>query len=217
MVESVSPVSARRLETRTRLLDAALEVFAEFGLRGSSVERICSRADFSRGAFYSNFSSKEELFIALLTRQYEQRAAMIEARAADLIETMRAETSPLTRESAARYVSAFLAPGGRETEWFTLEMEFLLLALREPDGPVKYFAFGSLFQDELKRVVEELLTVAGRQFTIPAASALDVFNGVFEQALRVTALGGEHEPGGLVDLGDRIVEILFAITDPVKR
>jgi AcrR family transcriptional regulator len=54
-------ISARRQATRERVLEAAGEVFAERGFHGASVEDICERAGFTRGAFYSNFSSKDDL------------------------------------------------------------------------------------------------------------------------------------------------------------
>jgi AcrR family transcriptional regulator len=71
----------RQQETRTALLDAAARVFIRLGFQASSVEQISAEAGYSRGAFYSNFSSKEELFVALLherlfaryTEMYEQR------------------------------------------------------------------------------------------------------------------------------------------------
>lgn len=210
------PVSARRRETRARLLDAATEVFAEFGLQGASVERICSRADFTRGAFYSNFSNKEELFIALLSREYEQRAEHIAARAAELTGYLQRRSTPVTPEETSTYVADFLAPTGQEAVWFALETELLLLALREPDGPFKYVEFSTLFRDELKRVVEGIIHVAGRRFTISADHAMSVLGGVYERALRSTALGGPHAPEGLQELGGRISELLFAITEPAK-
>src|SRR5690349_8455643 len=52
--------------TRAALLQAGAEVFVERGFAGSSVEAIAARAGFTRGAFYSNFASKEELFAELL-------------------------------------------------------------------------------------------------------------------------------------------------------
>jgi AcrR family transcriptional regulator len=56
----------RRAQTRAALLDAAARVFAERGFGGASVEAIAAEAGYTRGAFYSNFASKEELFVALL-------------------------------------------------------------------------------------------------------------------------------------------------------
>ncbi|HSD22724.1 MAG TPA: TetR family transcriptional regulator [Solirubrobacterales bacterium] len=64
-------------DTRRRLLDAAERVFLRRGLQGSSVEEIAAEAGFTRGAFYSNFKSKEELFVELLQdRVYRQYARM---------------------------------------------------------------------------------------------------------------------------------------------
>jgi len=73
-----------RARTRTRLLDAATEVFAEIGVDAASVEAICERAGFSRGAFYSNFATKDELLIALTERFSEQKIDQVAARVRDL-------------------------------------------------------------------------------------------------------------------------------------
>lgn len=74
------PVTRRRENTRARLLEAAAQVFAEVGLEGASVEAICEAAGFTRGAFYSNFDSKDELFLALASSVAEQRLSAVRAR-----------------------------------------------------------------------------------------------------------------------------------------
>jgi AcrR family transcriptional regulator len=67
----------KQAQTRERLLEAAVRVFLRRGLQGSSVEEIAAEAGFTRGAFYSNFKSKEELFVELLQdRVYRQYAEM---------------------------------------------------------------------------------------------------------------------------------------------
>ncbi|WP_051228917.1 TetR/AcrR family transcriptional regulator [Paludibacterium yongneupense] len=58
--------------TREQLLDAAQKLVAEQGLAATSVEDIASEAGFSRGAFYSNFASKNDLFIEMLRRDHEK-------------------------------------------------------------------------------------------------------------------------------------------------
>src|SRR3954463_7528426 len=55
-----------RDDTRDRLFEAAARVFEEDGIGGASIEAIAAAAGFSRGAFYSNFKSKDELIIAML-------------------------------------------------------------------------------------------------------------------------------------------------------
>jgi AcrR family transcriptional regulator len=67
----------KQTETRRRLLDAGERVFLRRGLQGSSVEEIAAEAGFTRGAFYSNFKSKGELFVELLhDRVYDRYAEL---------------------------------------------------------------------------------------------------------------------------------------------
>ena len=69
----------RQAQTRARLLEAAQRVFLRRGLQGSSVEEIAAEAGFTRGAFYSNFESKNQLFIELLhERVYSGYRRMLE-------------------------------------------------------------------------------------------------------------------------------------------
>jgi AcrR family transcriptional regulator len=61
-----------RDETRDKLFEAAARVFEDQGTGGASIEAIAAEAGFTRGAFYSNFASKEELIIAMLEDHVEQ-------------------------------------------------------------------------------------------------------------------------------------------------
>ena len=61
-----------RDETRQRLFEAAAQVFEERGIGAASIEAISEAAGFTRGAFYSNFASKEELIIEMLEDHVEQ-------------------------------------------------------------------------------------------------------------------------------------------------
>jgi AcrR family transcriptional regulator len=65
--------SEQQAQTRAAFLDAAAELVIERGLAGASLERISERAGYTRGAFYSNFSSREELFAELLHRRVFDR------------------------------------------------------------------------------------------------------------------------------------------------
>lgn len=56
----------KQARTREQLLEAAERVFIREGFSGASPERISAEAGFTRGAFYSNFESKEQLFVELL-------------------------------------------------------------------------------------------------------------------------------------------------------
>jgi AcrR family transcriptional regulator len=115
----------QQAQTRSRLLQAAEQVFRRRGFAGSSVEEIVARAGFSRGAFYSNFDSKEALFIELLhARVYDEFRRMLEQapRAGSAREQMLANASELARryEHSQRWL-------------FELWLECLAHAARHPD------------------------------------------------------------------------------------
>src|ERR1700750_2196168 len=61
-----------RDDTRDKLFEAAARLFEEQGIGGASIEAIAAAAGFSRGAFYSNFKSKDELIIAMLEDHVER-------------------------------------------------------------------------------------------------------------------------------------------------
>jgi AcrR family transcriptional regulator len=74
-----------RDQTTQRLLDAAQKLIAKKGLSATSVEDIAAAAGYTRGAFYSNFSSKGDLFIELLRRDHEKTNAELEALRSDTL------------------------------------------------------------------------------------------------------------------------------------
>ena len=61
-----------RDDTRDKLFEAAARVFEDQGIGGASIEAIALAAGFTRGAFYSNFASKDELIIAMIEDHVEQ-------------------------------------------------------------------------------------------------------------------------------------------------
>src|SRR5258708_18797756 len=61
-----------RDDTRDKLFEAAARMFEEQGIGGASIEAIAAAAGFTRGAFYSNLKSKDELIIAMLEDHVEQ-------------------------------------------------------------------------------------------------------------------------------------------------
>ena len=63
----------RRLEhTRTLLLDAAEEVFAEKGFTPATLDDIASAAGYTKGAIYKHFGTKEDLFLAVSDRYWRR-------------------------------------------------------------------------------------------------------------------------------------------------
>src|SRR5271157_2166694 len=79
---SRSPSVARarrptRVEVRRRLLDAALDVFAEHGFDTANLDQVAAAAGLTKGAIYSNFASKDDLFYAMMAEQVLARVESI--------------------------------------------------------------------------------------------------------------------------------------------
>jgi AcrR family transcriptional regulator len=207
--------SARRQATRDRLLEAAAESFRELGLQGASVEAICSRAGFTRGAFYSNFESKEQLFLTLLTREFERRTNNLREQAAALEPELRARAAALEPAEVARFIVEFFMPENAATTWTVLETEFLLLAMRDHAIASGYQVFMQHFYAEITEAITHIIGVANRRFVLPAEHATFVLSGVYEREIRAAALSGNPTISSYEGLGHQLAELLFAITEPL--
>ncbi|MEU7632430.1 TetR/AcrR family transcriptional regulator [Nocardia sp. NPDC049220] len=114
----------RRTETRNRLLAAAYEAFAEEGFGRVTVERVCERAGFTRGAFYSNFSSLDELFLTM----WEQRSAAMLTAARVILDDIAAECTAEVSTVVERLERAVPV----DEDWYRITTEFTTHALRTP-------------------------------------------------------------------------------------
>src|SRR5690242_8722297 len=110
-----------RDDTREKLFEAAARVFEEQGIGRASIEAIAAAAGFTRGAFYSNFTSKDELISAML----EEHVAQTIRRNLELLES---------HNTAADFIAALrsmdrsrLDPLGRSP---LLHMEMILYVAR---------------------------------------------------------------------------------------
>jgi AcrR family transcriptional regulator len=114
-----------RARTRAALLDAGGRVFVRDGFARASVEAIAAEAGYTRGAFYSNFSSKEELFAELL----QERVYALYADMAQRL--LRGEERWTAREAGERVADVQADEGGR---WmFRLWLELLAHAERSEE------------------------------------------------------------------------------------
>jgi AcrR family transcriptional regulator len=119
--EPTGRVTRRRARTRANLLDAAFAVFAAKGFGRVSIEEVCDAAGYSRGAFYSNFASLDELFFAL----YQERADLIAQQVADAL----ADGGPdlAVPASVDRVTEALLL----DLDWLLVKTDFLVHAARD--------------------------------------------------------------------------------------
>lgn len=209
--------STRREHTRERLLDAAIEVFAEEGVQGASVESICQRADFTRGAFYSNFTSKEQLFLTVLEREFARRGADFKERAEELEPHLHARKTPFTVDEAAQIIVEFFLPSEFAQSWFILETEFLLMALRDPALAPSHQRLMTSFLDDIEQTVASVLEAAGRTPTMPLRRVLTILMHEFATAMQASALAGPGADDPFETLGDQAAELVFALSSPITK
>lgn len=172
--------------THERLIEAAAKVFARHGYHRATVSEIASEAGFTVGALYSNFSGKEELFLAIADRQVEARVAEVRAIAT-------AAESPEPSANAAEMLCAFLE---RDPDWPLLFYEFWSLSVRNPELQDELTKRRDAIRDALAEVLERVARQIGFELRFPApmlATAIAAsLNGLaFERAADPEALPDE--------------------------
>jgi AcrR family transcriptional regulator len=145
-------------QTRLRLLDAAQAIFMKKGFVAASVEDIAEAAGYTRGAFYSNFDSKPELFLELLRRDHEEMRAALESIFED----------GLTREAMEARVLTYYSNLPRDDKCFLLWMEAKLLAARDNSFRVKFNAFLHEKLEQLSEYIHAFSARAGTPLLLPA-------------------------------------------------
>ena len=163
----------RRAETVERLLDAALETFADVGFAAASVEDICRRGGFTRGAFYSSFRTKDELFGALFARETARNIALAETQLTGIEQ----ESDPVT-VGVERCLSAFRA----DRTWVLVLTEYRLHAARHPEAAAALDEHLAALNDRLTALIDTVAARAGLTLTLPAGqlarAVLAVHDGV---------------------------------------
>ncbi|HEX8488136.1 MAG TPA: helix-turn-helix domain-containing protein [Propionibacteriaceae bacterium] len=178
--------SARRAQTRARLMDAAVTVFAERGIIGASVEEICERAGFTRGAFYSNFSGKDELVVALLRHEMETQYSAAE-HAIGLMKVA-AQQERSAEDLISATLTEFEAAGRAGRDWVLTQQELLLHAARVPQVRVAYQVFSDECLRQLSSLIADAVAYAGLEFSVSFEVALSLLSATHQQALMATLL-----------------------------
>lgn len=187
----MEPPKRRRSNTRARLLEGALEVFAERGFHGASVEDICDRAGFTRGAFYSNFGSKDELVLALFQATTDRLLEQIEALLPDLA------SQPGSLLDAVLGLLDETAPDQRQ--WHLISTEFTLHALRDPGAAEALNKQRAMFRESLTKLVEQIAETGGLQLTVPAEQFVRMVMALHEGARSQSLLEPRKVPAGSLE------------------
>ena len=181
--------TARRDATRERVLDAAREVFAERGVFGASVEEICERAGFTRGAFYSNFDDKDDVLLALVEREQSHLLAHLDATLDSVDEAI--DAAPDLETVLHSIVERILRSVPVDRHLMLINSELEIHAIRRPDVPRDLLDVNARFRGRIGDYIASAMARHGRELIVPVADVTDTLFAVVERSYRRALLGGE--------------------------
>ena len=151
---ALPPVRARRpgrAAVRRRLLDAALEVFAEYGFASANLDQVAAAAGLTKGAIYSNFTSKDDLFFAMMKDQALNRV--------EAVRTVLGGTSPGTHGEQTLHDIGRLLTGAftEQQEWQLVFLDFWQRAVRDDDVRAQFVAHRRALRAAIADPVEQIL------------------------------------------------------------
>jgi AcrR family transcriptional regulator len=192
----------RRAMTRQHLLDAAAIVFAEHGFHRATLDQVAATAGFTKGAVYSNFASKDDLFLALLDDRTDRQMAI-------LVEVMETDEPTSDRVGRARQ----LLHSGTffwDDAWSALYLEFVVYARHRPDARAKLAAMAERSRAYVAEIIEHAYAAAGVTPEHPprelAVLSLALFEGL-----------GIHRIIDPVSIGDGIIDAALAVLADAMR
>jgi len=166
----------RREQTRDDLIGAADRCFVEGGFHATSLDQIAAAAGYTKGAVYSNFASKEDLFLAV----YERRAQRAEAEMVELLSgDPVAGLERISADTAQRR--------GRDDGWLAVFFEFWAHVIRHPELRGRFAEIHRRVQQPVADALERVAAAHGVELP-DAALPLAVANGAMHIGLALERL-----------------------------
>ncbi|WP_353116043.1 helix-turn-helix domain-containing protein [Microbacterium sp.] len=183
-----TPATRSRENTRSRLLDAAAQVFAEVGLEGATVEAVCERAGFTRGAFYSNFASMDELFLTLAGAVGEERVNAVRARVEQLT-----ASGALALDDPVSLVQQVMDSGADDRLGVMLMSEIRIRALRDREFGAAYLAGENEMVGGIARIIRDIVDKECLDLQMDAETTARLLMIVWEGITVRGAMAGQDE------------------------
>jgi AcrR family transcriptional regulator len=175
----------RRERTRADLLAAARAVFLRHGFHAASLDQIAEAAGYTKGAVYSNFASKDDLFVAVLEGHFSDRVRAYESLLGHV------ESIEDVYRAVARY---WHDANEREPEWSRLVVEFLAYASRDASLRRAIRDVREHTLDRIAAIVDPLAERFGVEYTIPTREIVRG-GGALNRGLAVEQLLDPEHPG----------------------
>lgn len=190
-----------RDQTTQRLLAAAQKLIAKKGLSAASVEDIAEAAGYTRGAFYSNFSSKGDLFIELLRRDHQKTHAELGALRSDAL-----SLDYIQERTRDLYGQLY-----RDNESFMNWTEARMLAARDARFRAKLNALLAEKRGQIAEFIDYFYERAGIEAPVPPAAMAMGFMALVE-GMKLSMLSSPGEmPAGTAE------SVLTLFVDSIMR
>ena len=145
--------------TRSQLLEAAGRVFADRGLERATVDQVAGEAGYTKGAFYANFKSKEDLFLAMLDERFAKRLEEI-----DRVLESGASVEDQARQAGQDFTDYLRT----DPEWSRLFFEFAVQAMRDEDFRQELVARHRTIRARIAEAFESHKETVGGELPHPA-------------------------------------------------
>jgi len=166
----------RQAQTREELVEAADRLFTTKGFHATAIDAVADAAGYTKGAVYSNFASKEDLFFAVYERRVDRRVAEMEA-------TL---TSGATAYEGMEKLIAALEQR-HDDGWLAAFFEFWAHVIRHPELRGRFATIHRRVQLPIADALERL--AAGHGAELPVASLpLAVASGAMQIGLALERL-----------------------------
>lgn len=165
-------------QTRERLLQAARRVFVERGFHATTLDEVAEEAGHTKGAVYSAFESKADLFLAILEERTRRRAEELRR-----ITTCVSSLDELARTGEGLWIATLRD----EREWSLLLVEFEVYAARDALLRERLAGILGLFRSAMSEAIEAVAAASGERPPVPAeqltVATLALSNGIMLEGL----------------------------------
>lgn len=217
--------SEKRAHTQELLLAAGRELVVDKGIGAVSVGDVCTRAGFTRGAFYSNFTDMDHFIHRLAENEWEAMTAFVDAavsagpqggsgvdRTPRADADLRAGADPRALVDLAGRLME-VVPVSRE--FYFLQSEFMVYLVRDPESRSALGDGYEVFKRRLGTVLETELAAVGRECVLSVTDTTELFLADVERSMR---LGLIHDDSTLAAYVDRtLAVILLRLSQPLRQ
>ncbi len=175
-----------RFETQDKLIEATRHIIIYEGIERFTLDNVCTRAGFSRGAFYSNFSAKDTLLAALAEDEYTDLIDRLNAKVDEWRE--HGEHDGKDRAVMEDLLFEALDAIGVNRSLYVLHSELLTRSVRDSEWGARLLDLNDEFIRALTAVLEAIFAAAGRRPTRKMHAVTHAVIGLVLRAAGVDAL-----------------------------